>query len=86
MGQAKIIEIIKTDLEVRGDGKSDPYRIVTQYWNKKGTLLFEDDPNRDKKTESLLSRFQSFLKANHMINHPDAVNEFLTVEMHHADD
>lgn len=45
---AEIVELIKTDLELRGDGKKDPYRRITQYWTKKGELVFEIDPLEKK--------------------------------------
>ena len=44
MGKAQIIELISTDLEERGNGKDDPYRRITQYWTKNGTLVWEYDP------------------------------------------
>ena len=41
---AKVIRLIKTT-STRGEGTSaDPVRIVTQYWNFNGDLLFENDP------------------------------------------
>jgi hypothetical protein len=40
---AKIIQVIETK-SMRGTGTSnDPVRIVTQYWNKEGELLAEND-------------------------------------------
>ena len=42
---ARLIEVIETDLELRGKGTTeDPYRRVTQYWSKEGLLLAEKDP------------------------------------------
>lgn len=41
---ARVIQVIETTLERRGDGKDDPIRIVTQYWSFDGELLAEDDP------------------------------------------
>ena len=50
MGQTKhpkahTIELIRTELEVRGSGTdSDPYRTVEQFWTSKGDLVCEKDP------------------------------------------
>lgn len=41
---ARVIEVIETVLELRGDGKEDPMRRVRQYWSKDGQLLAEYDP------------------------------------------
>ena len=48
MDEAELIEVIRTTLTKRGEGKTmkDPIRIITQYWTKSGELLFEDDPNK----------------------------------------
>ncbi len=42
----KIVELIYTNAERRGDGLSDesPYRMVEQWFTKKGILVFEIDP------------------------------------------
>jgi hypothetical protein len=41
---AKVIKVIQTDLEVRGNGKDTPLRIIRQYWSFEGDLLAEADP------------------------------------------
>ena len=41
---ARVIEVIETYLERRGDGVKDPVRIITQYWSRDGKLLAEVDP------------------------------------------
>jgi hypothetical protein len=41
---AKVIEVIQTTLEVRGNGKDTPLRVITQYWSLQGDLLAEVDP------------------------------------------
>lgn len=42
---AKVIQVIVTELESRGDGsEGNPYRRVTQYWSFDGYLLAERDP------------------------------------------
>jgi hypothetical protein len=42
----EVIQLIKTTLTRRGEGKSmdDPVRVITQYWRMDGTLEFESDP------------------------------------------
>jgi hypothetical protein len=46
MFNAKVIQIIRADLELRGNGVDDPYRRITQYWTLDGRLLWEEDPCR----------------------------------------
>ena len=43
--ELEIIHLIKTTLLRRGTGetKDDPIRIITQYWDMEGNLLFEVD-------------------------------------------
>lgn len=43
---AKVVRVIVTELELRGDGKSDrsPMRRVMQFWSLDGNLLAEVDP------------------------------------------
>ncbi len=43
---AEVVSIIKTELEVRGNGRVDakPSRVITQYWTLSGNLLWEEDP------------------------------------------
>lgn len=44
--RARVIQVIETDLELRGDGTHNaPFRRVRQYWTLDGTLLAEVDPN-----------------------------------------
>lgn len=41
----EMIELIVTRLERRGRGEEhSPIRIITQYWDKDGNLIFENDP------------------------------------------
>lgn len=50
---AKVIQVIVTTLKLKGDGKLDPYRIITQYWSLDGELLAEVDPvDEDKNHET----------------------------------
>jgi hypothetical protein len=43
---ARVIEVIETDLVLRGSGQpDDPYRRVRQYYSKDGELLAERDPH-----------------------------------------
>jgi Fe2+ transport system protein B len=39
----KIVEVIQT-VSIRGDGVDTVLREVTQYWDKNGTFLAENDP------------------------------------------
>lgn len=41
---AKVIQVIETDLEMRGDGVNTIMRRITQYWSLDGQLLWEADP------------------------------------------
>jgi hypothetical protein len=42
---ARVIQVIETDNELRGEGtRSSPLRRITQYWTLDGTLLAEHDP------------------------------------------
>ena len=42
---AKVIQVIVTDLKVIGDGtEKNPNRILIQYWDFDGNLLAEVDP------------------------------------------
>ena len=44
--ECQVIQVIRTRLLRRGDGKSEanPVRIITQYWTLDGKLLWEEDP------------------------------------------
>jgi hypothetical protein len=46
MKEVEVVKMIKTKLLRRGEGKmkSDPIRIIEQYWDFEGNLLFEIDP------------------------------------------
>ena len=44
MSECKVIQVIKTTLLSRGDGKKTTYRQITQYWDFEGNLLWEHDP------------------------------------------
>jgi hypothetical protein len=39
----KVVEVIQT-VSIRGNGVDTVLREVTQYWDKNGTLLAENDP------------------------------------------
>lgn len=42
---ADLIQVIRTDLDLRGEGKpGDPVRRVVQFWSTDGQLLAEVDP------------------------------------------
>lgn len=44
MDKAEVIQVIRTTLLRRGDGKEDPIRIIEQFWSLDGQLLAENDP------------------------------------------
>ena len=44
MDTVRIIEVIETTLLRRGNGTTDPIRVITQYWSMAGELLAEVDP------------------------------------------
>lgn len=44
MDKAEVIQVIRTTLTRRGDGKDDPIRVITHYWTLDGQLLAEVDP------------------------------------------
>ena len=41
---AKLQQVIITDLDMVGNGKDDPYRRLLQCWSLDGRLLFQKDP------------------------------------------
>jgi hypothetical protein len=41
---AQALQVIVTDIELRGTGIDEPFRRVTQFWAPDGTLLAERDP------------------------------------------
>jgi hypothetical protein len=52
MEEAKVIEIIKTKSSI-GDGtKENPVRLVIQYWDFQGNLLFSHDTLHDNEVIS----------------------------------
>lgn len=50
--EVEIIQVIKTRLQIRGDGRSEnhPLRIITQFWSMNGDLLAEVDPFQPEQT------------------------------------
>lgn len=49
---ARLIEVIETNLELRGEGTvEDPFRRIRQYWSKDGELLAEVDVCKENKKE-----------------------------------
>lgn len=58
MDTARLIGVIQTTLERRGAGedRSDPIRIVTQYWSKDGALLAENDPHLPRQQEQHIAQ------------------------------
>lgn len=43
MKDVEILKLIRTNLTKRGNGKDDPVRIIEQYWDLEGNLVFEKD-------------------------------------------
>ncbi|GGB26909.1 hypothetical protein GCM10011409_00270 [Lentibacillus populi] len=39
--KAELVEVIKI-VATQGDGKTEPFKEVTQYWTKEGTLICEE--------------------------------------------
>lgn len=44
MKDVEVIQVIKTRLLSRGDGVKTYCRIIEQYWDMQGNLLWEIDP------------------------------------------
>lgn len=45
MDDVKILQLIRTRILRRGKGiEGDPIRIIEQYWDMEGNLVFEIDP------------------------------------------
>ena len=51
MDHARVIHVIETTLERRGNGTTDPIRVVRQYWSLDGKLLAEYDPAPEVTTQ-----------------------------------
>lgn len=50
--EVEVIQVIRTNLKRRGKGiENDPIRIVEQYWNMEGKLLFEIDEWENEKSK-----------------------------------
>lgn len=50
MDEVKQVTLIRTTNKRAGDGISDPIRVIEQYWNLDGSLLFEYDPHTGQAT------------------------------------
>ena len=46
--RAKIVKLIRTKTSEGKGTEKDPVRIVVRYWDKKGKMIFKEDPARDK--------------------------------------
>lgn len=51
MNEVEIIQLIRTRLTKRGDGKSTPVRVIEQYWSMEGKLIFEIDNCKEEARE-----------------------------------
>lgn len=49
--EAKVIQVIETNLYRRGNGKDTPIRQIVQYWSLDGKLLAEVDPIKEVNME-----------------------------------
>lgn len=48
MDTCEVIQVIRTTLLRRGNGTAEnPTRVITQYWQLDGRLLWEEDPCAD---------------------------------------
>jgi len=53
MSSPRVIHVIETELELRGDGTPEsPFRRVRQYWTFDGVLLAEVDPHDVRAAQS----------------------------------
>ena len=43
-----LMEVIRTKLLTKGNGKNEVFRRVTQYWSINGELLAEVDPYKEE--------------------------------------
>lgn len=52
MKDVEVIEVVRTRLLRRGEGKAadDPIRIITQYWSPDGELLAEVDVHQKEQS------------------------------------
>lgn len=52
MKEVELISVIRTRLSTRGSGvKEDPVRVITQYWDLEGNLLWEEPDKYEWKAE-----------------------------------
>jgi len=48
MDDVKVMQVIRTRLLRRGTGLNDsPIRVIEQYWDMDGNLIFEKDPTNN---------------------------------------
>lgn len=48
MDKVEVVKFIKTTLSRKGDGtEGSPIRIIEQYWDFDGNLVFEYDPHKE---------------------------------------
>lgn len=46
--KAKIVKLIRTETSEGKGTEKDPARIVVRYWDKKGKMIFKEDPAMGK--------------------------------------
>ena len=47
--KVKIVKLIRTETKEGKGTEEDPVRIIVRYWNKKGKLIFKDDPVKNQR-------------------------------------
>ena len=46
--KAKVVKLIRTETSEGKGTEKDPVRTVVRYWDKKGKLVFEKDPTKNR--------------------------------------
>lgn len=68
MLEAKLIQVIRTDLRVIGRGvEGSPRRAITQYWLPDGTLLAEVDPWAKEAVQMLVAALGKVSQATRIV-------------------
>lgn len=70
------IPLIRTNMLCRGDGNTDPIRIVTQWWTDDGDLVAESDSELDRAIDAA-RLFVKAGKASPEITDAAAIRELL---------
>lgn len=71
MNQVQIIQVIRTELRMRGTGEpSDPCRIITEFWGLDGEKITEIDPSTITLTPAQCSQLRMFLNEHRPQDNP----------------